>query len=69
MMRKVLLAVCAVGFLFACSYPEAEMAIFQKQQEVAGLESQIEKTKSMLDSLKAKDAKLRQELDTLDMVR
>ena len=69
MMRKVLLAVCAVGFLFACSDPEAEMAIFQKQQEVAGLETQKEKTKSMLDSLKAKDAKLRQELDTLDMVR
>ena len=43
--------------------------ISQKQQEVAGLESQIEKTKSKLDSLKASDAALKQELDTLDMAR
>ncbi|MCR5029207.1 MAG: hypothetical protein K6A31_08140 [Fibrobacter sp.] len=69
MMRKVVLAVCAAGFLFACSDPEAEKVISQKQQEVAGLESQIEKTKSKLDSLKASDAALKQELDTLDMAR
>ncbi len=68
-MRKVIFALWTVCLLLACSDPEAEKVISQKQQEATGIESQIEKTKLKLDSLKSQDATLRQELDSLDMSR
>ena len=68
-MHKIFIAVWATIFLIACSDPEAEKVIQQKQKEAAGIEMQIEKTKSTLDSLKASDAALREELDSLDMAR
>lgn len=68
-MHKILIAVWAAIFLIACSDPEAEKVISQKQKEAAAIEMQIEKTKSTLDSLKASDAALREELDSLDMAR
>lgn len=68
-MHKILLLAIPALFLLACSDPEAEKVIVQKQNQAAGIESQIQKTKAQLESLKANDAALRQELDSLDMSR
>ena len=68
-MRKMIFALWTACLFFACSDPEAERVIAEKQKDVSGIESQIEKTKFKLDSLKSNDAALRDELNSLDMAR
>ncbi len=53
----------------ACSDPEADREIAQKQAEVELLKRQVDKARSALDSARQVDLELRKELDSLDMGR
>lgn len=69
MVYRLILALSLMLALSACSDPEADREIAQKQTEVERLQQQVDKARAALDSARKVDLELRKELDSLDMSR
>lgn len=69
MIYRLILVLSLVFALSACSDPDADREIAQKQAEVERLQQQVDKAKAALDSARKVDLELRKELDSLDMSR
>ena len=68
-MKYVFLLLTSFFLFVACSNPETEAQIEKKQHEVEMYQGQIKKVEKRLDSLKAADQKLQEDLKNLDMAR
>ncbi len=69
MIYRLILVLSLMFALSACSDPDADREIAQKQAEVERLQQQVDKAKAALDSARKVDLELRKELDSLDMSR
>ncbi len=69
MVYRLILSLLLLFAVSACSDPEAERKIAQKQAEVELLKQQIDRAKASLDSAQKVESELRNELDSLDMSR
>ena len=69
MIYRLILVLSLVFALSACSDPDADREIAQKQAEVERLQQQVDKAKAALDSARKVDLERRKELDSLDMSR
>ena len=68
MKKMFLLIVLAIGFI-SCSDPAKEAEIVKLEKEVTGLQGVIAKTKDSLATVEEKERALKNELDSLDMVK
>lgn len=68
-MKRILLTLVFGCVLTACQDSESEREIALLESKISALQSQVEKAKSDLDSLRQLDSAFRKMLDSLDMGR